>query len=249
MMTISIVSVTNACVSMFLYSLIHSRIKMRTMLLIGGILSIAGAALLALANSLPLLYTAAFISGAGLSVQSSNTCVLVINSWFKKRSGTLFGLAQTCGNIGGFLSTAIFTFLINALGWRMPLWITTGIIAVMVVVVQFLYKGTPEELGESAMFSEDENALEKVTMRQNDGTTFKQMLKTTQFYILIAGYIFVGLAAYAAIGNLPLFAADLGYGSFSGTFLSVALVGSAATMILGGVIIDRFGTRDRKSVV
>lgn len=72
--------------------------------------------------------------------------------------------------------------------------------------------------------------------------TFGDMFRSPCFIPSLAIMFVIGMVAYAPITNLALIAADAGFLQFSGALVSVAFVASTATLIAGGVFLDRFGS-------
>lgn len=117
--------------------------------------------------------------------------------------------------------------------------ITAAASAMTTTAVMILYRGKPEELGERPMYEE----LNEEKEEKEDGIAYKDIFRTSQFYLLAAGYILVPMAAQGALSNLPLLTSSLGYEQLSGTFLSVALIASALFFVPAGAIIDKMGTK------
>ena len=76
-----------------------------------------------------------------------------------------------------------------------------------------------------------------------DGISFQQSLRTPRYYLLLIAIVLICILAYGPFGNLVMIASDLGYGALSGTMLSVALIASAVSLTVCGVVIDKFGTK------
>ena len=241
MMVVTIMSMINSLFSLFAYGWVQSKMSIKKMLLIGTIFSSISIALYATSHSMTQFYVAALFYGFGVATQSSTTGVLILTSWFKKRAGSKFGIAHTFGNFAGIISTSLFGYLINTFGWRIPLFITLAISIIDIIAIQALYKGTPEELG--LEIAVDDGSGDAAHGSSDYGLTRNEMLRSPQFYMLAVGYMLVCFAGYGAFSNLTLFATDRGFGNVAGTFLSVALVGAAATNALWGKIIDKFGTK------
>lgn len=240
MLIFTIMSMANAAMNMFFYGKLQERLGARKLLLIGGPLATVGFALIALSSNLTLFYIGGLLFGIAVCGLNNNPTTVIISEWHKKNVGKLIGIPQTVGSIAGIVFSVVFAALIAALGWRIPMWIIVAVSALATVIIAVIYKGSPRELGEKAMY-EDEVAEEKT--EEIDGIPFARMFRTPQFYFLFVGYLLVPIVAQGMLSNLPLIAVDLGYGNLSGTILSVALVASALFFIPGGAIIDRKGTK------
>ena len=253
MVSVSILGLMNAVIATFFYGVIQAHMKMRTMLIGGCALTALGLILFVTTHSLTVLYIAATIIGIGISPLNANTAYIILGAWYTKSSASKVGLATTFGSVGGIVFTALYGVLIARLGWHIPLWITTIAVIILIFLLMALYQGTPAELGlvspddtnDTGRSADDAEkaAQEEAPAEPEIGVTVSQMLRSPRFYILLVGYILVGLAAYAAFSNLAPFTVSAGYEALSGTVLSVALIGSAATMFLGGVMVDKVGSK------
>ncbi len=205
----------------------------------GGLVCTCGIALIASSQGLVTFYLGAFLFGSMVGGITNNPVTEILNSWYKKNVGSLIGVTQTASSIAGIFFSLVIAMLVRQAGWRVPVWITAGASGLTTVAVLLLYKGSPEELGEKPMYAE---ALPE-TETKEDGIAYRNIFRTPQFYLLSLGYILVPMVAQGALSNLPLITADLGYGDLSGTFLSVALVASAAFFVPAGMIIDKIVTK------
>ena len=240
MLIFTIMSMANAGMNMFFYGRLQEKLGARKLLLIGGPLATLGFTLIALSDDLVLFYIGGLLFGIAVCGLNNNPTTVIISDWYKKNVGKLIGIPQTVGSVSGIIFSIVFAALIAALGWRLPMWIIVIVSALATVIIAVIYKGSPKELGEKAMY-EDEVTEEKA--EADDGISFSQMFKKPQFYFLFVGYLLVPIVAQGVLSNLPLIAVDMGYGSLSGTILSVALIASAVFFIPGGAVIDKKGTK------
>ncbi len=245
MVTITLISLGNALVSLLAYGKLVDKFGIRRLIVAGGVLSVIAMAIFATSQNCMMLYIAGLLLGIGLAPLSSNTANVVVGSWFKKKTNALVGVVQTCGSIAGILFAALMTMLITDLGWRISYWATMGIVVLGTVVCYLLYRGDPQELGETPMYSSSPNISVCYDSRRkiNLGTSFGEMFKSYRFYCLISGYLLVGIVGYAILGSLALMASDFGYSNLSGIVVSIAMFSSAATMIAMGYLIDKIGSR------
>ena len=243
MFAVTILACTNALMSIFCYGFLETKLGIRRLMLFGGLLAAAAMTMIALAHSLPVLYVAAFLFGVGISPLNSNTNLIAINAWFKSRVGTYVGIPTTCGSVTGIVAATVYGILIARLGWRTTMWITVAILAVATVLMQLLYRGEPEKLGVQPYGKAAGTAAAAGPAEAESGVSFLEMLKSPRFYILALGYLLVGITGYGAMGNLALMVPALGYGELTGTVVSVALLGSAVTMVICGSIMDKLGSK------
>lgn len=244
LMCVTLVSMGNALVSMFLYGWIVEKLGMRKYLLASGLLSTAGFVVMALAGSIAVLWLGAGMFGIGLGGLSVNTINVVIGQWYRKNIVKLCGIGQTCGAVAGIIFSSIWGAIISSLGWRIPLWITAGISALCTIVMVSLYKGKPGDVGASPMYADEVGKdSDEAGKDSEDGVPYKEIFKTKQFYLLCLCYLLISIVTYAIYTNLVLLAADLGYGDQSGTILSVALIAMTASFLILGSVVDKYGSK------
>ncbi len=245
MVSLTLISLGNALVSLLAYGKLVDKFGIRKLIVAGGVLSVIAIAMFASAQNCTMLYIAGLLLGIGYAPFGSNTANVVVGSWFKKKNNTLVGVVQTCGSVAGIVFAVLMTSLISELGWRMSYWATMGVVILGTVICYLLYKGDPQELGDTPMYSSSPN----ISMcydsgrKINLGTSFGDMFRTPRFYCLIAGYLLVGIVGYAVLGSLALMASDFGYSNMAGMVVSIAMFSSAATMIAMGYLIDKIGSR------
>ncbi len=238
-----ILSSCNTIVSVFFYGQIASRFPLRKMILVGGILNRAAFVVFSFAQNVGMLYAGAAMFGFGISMTSNNTYNVACTRWFKKNQSLMISIVATVSSVVGIVFATIVAFWINSVGWRGSFLITFGINAVCTLLGVILYKGDPDKLGEQPMYADEVTETKQETAAAEDGISFQEMLKTPQGWMLIAGWLLIGIAGYIVQGNLALFASDFGYGSYSGTLLSVCLASCAIFMPIGGRICDKFSSK------
>lgn len=243
--TVLILSTIHMVIATFFFGQLASRLGIRKMIVIGGCLNAAGFALFAMSSNVPMLYAASALFGTGIGFTSNSTYNTAMTSWFAKNQSTMISIIATVSSVTGIVSATVVGLLINTLGWRMGFWATFAICIVCTVVAFVLYKGEPSKIGELPMYAEEVLGSEAAAEKE-EGITFKRMLSSIQGWLLILGWLLIGIVGYFVQGNLALFAVDYGYGDFSGTLLSVSLACCAIYMPVAGRLCDKLGS---KSVV
>ena len=240
----TITGITNGLISMFLFGKIYARIGIRKMMLIGGFIGTLGFVSYGLAQNFAMVLLGGILFGAGCCFNFTSTLAIVIGSWFKKKNGTYMSMAQTVGSVVGIICSTLYSILIAQAGWRPAFFTTVVICLVTTIVLQILFKGEASELGERPMYADEapEEAQGQSTAGE-DGISFQQSLRTPRYYLLLIAIVLICILAYGPFGNLVMIASGLGYGALSGTMLSVALIASAVSLTVCGVVIDKFGTK------
>lgn len=242
--TTTITGITNGCISMFLFGKIYSKIGIKKMMLIGGLIGTLGFVSLGLAQNLAMVLLGGFLFGAGCCFNFGSTLAIVINSWFKKKNGTYMSLAQTVGSVTGIICSTLYAVLISKVGWRAGFFTTVAICVVATIVIQLLFKGEAAELGEIPMYADEAGTQGGgAAAEAEDGISFQKSLRTPKYYLLLILFALIAMVSYGPFGNMVMIASDLGFGNLVGTMLSVALIASALSLTVCGMIVDKFGTK------
>lgn len=245
-LSITLVNVVNAIISMFFYGRMVEKLGMRRYLLLCNAVGILTFVVFACAQNVYMLWLGGCMFGFASAGMSINTVNVIVDRWFLKNQAKYISIPNTASAIVGIFSTSIWALLIMTLGWRLPFWIDVAVGCVAFLLIFFLYKGDPKELGVAPMYAEEVNGADASAedlSGENDGIAYGKIFKTYQFWALALGYFGNGLLAFAIMSNLALFASDFGFGEQSGFIMSVALVAQAVSFALIGPVIDRFGSR------
>ena len=269
MLVLSIPAVISAVVSFLAFGAIEQRFGLRRMMLLGGILNTLAFLSWALMDSPAMLYLGGALYGLGASITAFNSINAGVGRWFKRRMGSLVGVANALGSLAGIVFALVIAAVIAVLGWRYSFWICVALSAVSTVVCVLLYRGNPEQLGVSAMYETEEptpgsgsdspNAASRAgagapqggrgpsgglpASAQADGVPFREALRMPRLWLLMAGYFLLGTTTYALMSTLPLFAVDFGYADLQGQVVSASLVAAAVMVVPLGMVCDRFGTK------
>jgi MFS family permease len=225
-------------------------------------LVVAGAAVVAWAPSLPVLYAGRVIFGIGaeslIVAQSA-----IIARWFKgKELALAFGIALTICRLGTLFSFNTEQLLASRFGWRTALWIAAGL-CLACLVCNWIY---------AVMDRHAEPILHLPKAGAGDKITWSDIGKFRHSYWYAVG---ICVAFYSAIFPFTALATDFfhdkwgmpmasaeGHGFFSGVFYNLTHMFStaqgttsiiiAASMVLApfaGNLVDRIGRRATLMVV
>ena len=153
MFALSLMAGISATISLTCFGFIEQRVGVRRLLIAGGILDTLAFLVLGLAHSLPVLYLGAILYGFGTSVTGYNMAATAVNHWFAQRRGSMVGVANTVGCVSGIVFSPVISALIAVAGWRTSFFICCVLSAAGVVLVAFLYRGNPEDLGVEPLYS------------------------------------------------------------------------------------------------
>jgi OFA family oxalate/formate antiporter-like MFS transporter len=193
----------------------------RIVVMIGGILVALAWALDSIANTLPMLYAAAIISGMGAGAVYG-TCVGNAVKWFVGRRGLATGLTAAGFGAGTAATVVPIQYVIAAHGYQTAfLWFGLAQGAVILIASQLLR--APKK------------SLTATTPTPNLQTTRSftplEVLKTPQFWVLYVMFVLAVSGGLIVTAQFASIAADFGVAKshvsvigITGTVLTVALV-------------------------
>jgi len=235
--------------SMFIYGVLgivvgalNDRFGPRVVLTFCGVLLGLGYLLMSQISALWQLYLFwGVIIGSGMSgvwVPLLST----VAKWFDKRRTLMTGIVIAGLGIGGLIGPPVVSRLLATYGWLLSL-IIVGIAVLLFVVIatQFLRRG-PNQMRQLPEGESGGNlqAAKSIT----NSFSFKEAVKTTQFWIVFGMFFCYGFGTYAIVVHIVQYAIDLKISPVSAANI---LAARGAVVILGnyilGALADRVGNR------
>ena len=182
---------------MALFGIISGRVIDKTspkkLMFIGGIVFGLGWFLGAFANSIPFLYLSiGFLAGAGNGLLY-NPALLTTLKWFPKNSGTVSGFLLGAASLGPLVLAKVGAILCDRLGQNGFIPIGIAYLVLVCIAANFMQSPTEEEIPSA-------KSAEKV------GLTSKEMLKTTNFWLMILLFSIACTSGIMLIGSLSTIA-------------------------------------------
>ena len=244
-LSITLVNVVNAIISMFFYGRMVEKLGVRRYMLLCNVVEILAFVTFAMAQNVYMCWLGGCLFGFGSAGMSINTVNVIVDRWFLKNQAKVISIPNTVSAVVGIFTSSLWAFFIMALGWRLPLWITVGVGVVSFLLIFAFYKGDPKDLGVDPMYADEVSRANEAAdlSGESDGIAYRDIFKTRQFWTLAIGYFGNGLLSFAIMSNLALFASDFGYADQSGFIMSVALVVQAVSFVVAGPVIDKLGSK------
>lgn len=210
----------------------------------GGLIMMAGFALLATTDSLTQYFIGTGLAGCGFTLCGNVPAVHYVNTKLPvaKRSGAI-GAYLTVGGFGGVLGPLLVTSIVTLTDdWRIFWWVCTTVTAVMIVLTLIFLTGLAgSDVEDNA--SSDTQSAEKPADSEPQWT-YAQVIRTPQYQIIVAALtltLFCGLTlnswAVTHMGNLGVSAA-IAAGALSGHALINAL-----SRGLGAIVVKRIAAK------
>lgn len=176
---------------------------------------------------------------------------VLINQWFKKRSGMALGIITAAGGLIGAFTQPLIGQLIGSQGWRSS-YIIVGIAIIIIIVptiILFLRK-SPSEKG-LLPYGAEEIAAGDNTDQQNSSTSgisFADAKKSLSFILLTLFFFFITSIASFSM-HIPSYLMNEGFSiEFTGNVMAAMMVGVLVGSILFGYLIDKIGAKSTAAI-
>lgn len=168
---------------------------------------------------------------------------ILVQRWFKKRSGIALGIMTAIGGLFGAFTQPIVGSLISNLGWRTSYY-TIGIAIIIIVVptILFLLRQSPKDKGLLPYGAEAE-VQDTSAKSQLDGIAFGTAKKSPAF-LLLALFFFIITAVSSFTIHIPTYLVNQGYSvTFAGNMMAAMMIGVFIGSLLFGYLSDRIGAK------
>jgi MFS transporter, OFA family, oxalate/formate antiporter len=174
---------------------------------------------------------------------------VLVARWFQARRGRAMGYVYLGLGLGGVVSPLLSNSLIRNFGWRHALeFVGTLVMIVLIPVGLFLTRSVPADLGlspDGATGGHGSPAIAEYGNSSIRPVDVQSAIRTTNFWLILAGSTVVIGAIGAVIQHFILFLKDEGYSaSMSSRFFTALLVASLGGRVLVGYVADRFRKKD-----
>ena len=174
-----------------------TRIRLKTLMLLGCVMLGSGLVLHSQATTTELVYLSRFLMGASLGFVGVTPNVVLVSNWFSVGRGTALGIVLTGTSLGGSVVSLLAGPLIANYGWRNAMFALSLLVwFVLLPTILLLVREKPEREWSAVAAPGAVEESESVTATDPDGMTFGQAVRTP---------IFWAFAACAALVFYPIF--------------------------------------------
>lgn len=226
------------------------RWSVRTTMLIGGFLTVAGMVLLGTVVDQIWEWTILWglVVGFGVSAAGLLSFQTNITFWFSKNRGMAIGLVSAGAALGGFAAQPLFTAIMGSYGsWKVG-WLSAGVLALLGTVVIFWLKDKPADYGQypDGISPEKAKSLASAgkratawTYRTSETWTLQEAIRTRVLWFIILMYALVLLPLYLVTAHGVLHLTDLKYSSMQAAYvISAVLLGAGVSRFPIGWLAD-----------
>jgi MFS family permease len=204
--------------------------------------SCAAVALMSLYTSIFGWYFSAILNGLGLSFITYLLFPIILGNWFKKKIGTVLGIASCMSGLGGSLWTANVGRWITNYGYKNAYLICAAI--GWIIAMPFCIFGLrthPKDKGLKAYGADEIIEIENSGLAEDKGFTMVEALRTPYFYMLLIAVLCIHFMGTFQ-NQITNFAASLGFPIVKASIVSSCLLfGAVVGKICLGWIHDKFG--------
>ena len=207
---------------------------------------VVGIALMSTYKTVHMFYFSGALIGGCQAFTGFVAIPIVVNMWFKRRTGTVLGIIIAAGSAATIGYGLLSAQLISHFGWRSAYLILAGMALVITVPAVFLIIKSPEEAGTApyGASAEPKGSLASPGFAEEWSLTRKQAFRLPLLYVGWLACILFSYGSGVAFYITPFTTMELGqsieFGALAGMFLSFG--GILCSLILG-VINDKFGVR------
>lgn len=219
--------------------------KLQVVVSVALIAMLAGMFLMGFYPSITGFYISAVMMGAGSAFTQFLAMPLIINMWFKKKTGTALGICVSCGTAFGIFFNLLSAQLIEQLGWRMAYRILPIIPLIVAIPYIAIHLKSPEDVGCEPYGAGDAEEIGQADQdEKNWGVTRAEAFRMPMLYLAWACCL-----CYSVGSSVPSFTAtfatmELGKSvAFGSVAVTCYSVGSVICGYLLGKVNDRFGVR------
>ena len=221
---------------------LYDRYGPKRIILVSSLLFAGGLMLMAVMTSLwqfVLFY--GVISAAGLGGTTSPIFGAIVSRWFERRRGSAISLAMSGTSLGQFALVPLFTAFLLDEGWRSTmLWVGVLCLVVNVVLVFWVLRGDPRELGkepyghaEVAAGATPAVTGAPVAAPEPRSLGLREAMRTGSFWLFTVAMFVCGAGDFLLTTHLVPMATDHGVP----TSTAVAMLAWFGLMSLGGILL------------
>ncbi len=168
---------------------------------------------------------------------------VLVARWFHRRRGRAMGYAYLGLGLGGVVAPLLVNFLASNLGWRRGLELLgTLILLVLFPIGIWVTRSSPEDFGvELEEFGEAALPPEESVISIATSAGLSQAVRSTAFWLILAGSTLAIGAIGAVIQHFILFLKDSGYSAITASkYSTILLAASLGGRVIVGYLADRF---------
>ena len=183
-----------------------------------------------------LLYGLLLATGAGGLFPAA---VSTVARWFTAKRGMMIGIVTAGLGLGSIIFSPLISHFISIYDWRKAYAIIGVIVLVIILSASQFLRREPAQDGLAVNIKQ---AVPKITSPDNRDFTYRQAIRTRQFWMLAVIYLFSGYGQFSIMVHIVPYATGLGISPISAASI-LSVIG--ASSIFGRLIIGSIGDKIR----
>jgi MFS family permease len=231
---------------------IYDRYGPKWLILVSTLLISGGFILTAFMRSMwEFIFSYGILAALGMAGTAVPLMSTLISRWFVKHRGLTVSIALAGNSAGQALLVPLLSMMAIGLGWRSAyLLIGIAMFVINVILVLFVIKGDPHQLGLAALGSKENEEQERNGEEPTGAAVaaedigLKDAMRTSSYWCFILVMFICGGGDYLATTALIPLATDFGISALSagnmlGWYGAMSLIG----ILIAGPLSDRIGTK------
>lgn len=221
---------------------ILKKVSLRTVLLLGGILSTGGYMLFVAAGSLRVMFLGGILIGASTVFAGTAVCQLAIAKWFLEKRSMITGIVAAASGVGTAVGGPVIGAAIRQVGWRQAFLLIGGMVFFFVFAQVFvIFRSSPADVGVVPYGVSTENVADQM---ESEGVPLRAVVKTRCFFLFTCGMLITSLIYQVVSLYQSSILLERGYSAeLAAVCLSVFAIFDMSSKALSGIVADRRGFR------
>ena len=190
-------------------------------------------------------FLGALIYGVGEYFISTAALSRMLGNWFQSHLGVVTGIVMAASGVGGAVLSLALSEIMEATDWRTSLLFAAGLLAAVAVMIFFVMKDRPAEVGLQPYHDPERRGADhkaKKVAAPWAGVPMRVLLRKPYFYLTMAGMMLATIASNGVYSAVVPHLQDCGFSAaYAAKMLSLMLVLLAVDKIVLGMLADRFG--------
>jgi MFS family permease len=222
----------------------YKRFGYRKMICFGLPLAAVSYLVIAGAQDLTGLLIGYALRGIAFGLCASTNANRVINEWFHRHRGLVWGVLAAVTGLGGSAWCLILPPVIQESGWRSAYVLAAGLVCLVMIINLIFIRNKPTDMG-LLPYGEGEHIKKtNISDEHFQGCSFQELVRKPIFYLTMATLFVVFVSVYLPNSVIVAHMCDKGLSDMEAAQLqSILLFALAISKVILGWLIDRIGIR------